>query len=214
MEALLRTTAASPAEVLALTRSAAGDVAAAACSGDYVVESEATRTTRTLTFVDPATAVDKEVEVPWRSALDIRTLRARPRPCGYFLDGSQREAAARLRDLGVVVERLAAPVTTRAERYRVIKSEQSRRADARGAIDDPEGVLRITVETEPVNASLAAGTFYISLAQPLANLVAAALEPDSQNSLAANRLLPLAGEGTLLRAIAPPAASLQVWEER
>jgi len=214
MEALLRTTAASPAEVLALTRSAAGDVAATACSGDYVVESEATRTTHTLTFVDPVTAVDKEVEVPWRSALDIRTLRARPRPCGYFLDGSQHEAAARLRDLGVVVERLAAPVKPRAERYRVIKSEQSRRADGRGAIDDPEGVLRITVEMEPVNASLAAGTFYISLAQPLANLVAAALEPDSQNSLAANHLLPLAAESTLLRALAPPAASLQVWEDR
>ena len=65
-----------------------------------------------------------------------------------------------------------------------------------------------------MNASLAAGTFYISLAQPLANLVAAALEPDSQSSLAANRLLPLAADGTLLRAISPPAASLQVWEER
>ena len=213
MEALLRTTAASPAEVLALTRAAAHGVAAAACGGDYVVESDAARTTHTLTFVDPVTAVDKDVEVPWRSALDIRTLRKRPRPCGYFLDGAQRDAAARLRDLGVVVERLAAPATVRVERFRVVKSEESRRADGRGAIDDPEGVLRITVDTEPVDASLPAGTYYISLAQPLANLVAAALEPDSQNSLAANRLLPLIGERTVLRAIAPPAASLQVWED-
>ena len=214
MEALLRTTATSPAEVLALTRGAANGVAAAACRGDYVVESDATRTTHTLTFVDPVTAIDKDVEVPWRSALDIRTLRTRPRPCGYFLDGTQREAATRLRDLGAVVEQLAAPLTVRVERFRVVKSEQGRRADGRGAIDDPEGVLRITVETEPIDATLPAGTYYISLAQPLANLVAAALEPDSQNSLAANRLLPLTEGRTVLRATAPPSASLQVWEGR
>jgi len=214
MEALLRTTATDPAEVLALTRAAASGVAATACGGDYVVESDATRTTHTLSFIDPVTAVDKDVEVPWRSALDIRTLRTRPRPCGYFLDGSQRDAAARLRDLGVVVERLAAPLTARVERFRILKSEQGRRADGRGAIDDPEGVLRIVVETEALVASLPAGTYYISLAQPLANLVAAALEPDSQNSLAANRLLPLDQDRVLLRALVPPPASLHVWEDR
>jgi hypothetical protein len=214
MEALLRTTATDPAEVLALTRAAASGVAAAACGGDYVVESDATRTTHTLSFIDPVTAVDKDVEVPWRSALDIRTLRTRPRPCGYFIDGSQRDAAARLRDLGVVVERLAAPLTARVERFRIVKSEQGRRADGRGAIDDPEGVLRIAVETEALVASLPAGTYYISLAQPLANLVAAALEPDSQNSLAANRLLPLDQDRVLLRALVSPPASLHVWEDR
>jgi hypothetical protein len=167
-----------------------------------------------LTFIDPETGIDRDIEVAWRSALDIRTLRTRPRPCGYFLDGAQRDAAARLRALGVVVEQLAAPLSTRVERFRVVKSEESRRADGRGTIDDPEGMLRLTVETEPVEANLPAGTFYISLAQPLANLVAAALEPDSQNSLAANRLLSLTGERTLLRALAPPAASLRVWDER
>lgn len=214
MEALLRTTAAAPAEVLALTRGAAGAVTAAACHGEYVVESDATRMTHTLTFVDPLTAVDKDVEVPWRSALVIRTLRTRPRPCGYFLDGSQHEAAARLRDLGVTLERLVEPLDTRVERFRVVRSEQGSRADGRGAIGDPEGVLRITVETEPVDVGLPVGTYYISLAQPLANLVAAALEPDSQNSFAANRLLPLTGERTVLRAITIPHASLQVWDER
>jgi hypothetical protein len=44
--------------------------------------------------------------------------------------------------------------------------------------------------------------------------VAAALEPDSQNSFAANRLLSLTEERTVLRATSPPAASLQVWEGR
>ncbi|MEO8754909.1 MAG: M14 family zinc carboxypeptidase [Casimicrobiaceae bacterium] len=214
MAALLLTTAAFPADTLALTRGAAAGVAASACSGDYVVESDATRTTHALTFLDPATGSDREVDVPWRSALDIRTLRTRPRPCGYFLDGAQREAAARLRDLGVVIEQLDAPLAVRAERYRVVGSEAARRADGRGAIDDPEGVLRVTVETELVEATLPAGTFYISLAQPLANLVAAALEPDSQNSFVANRLFPLDGGQTLLRAKSQPAAKLSAWKDR
>ena len=56
--------------------------------------------------------------------------------------------------------------------------------------------------------------FYISLAQPLANLIAAALEPDSQNSLAANRLLPLTEDRTVLRALTPPVAARRVWEGR
>ncbi len=213
MEALLRTTAASPSEILALTRGAANDVALTACRGDYVVESDATRTTHTLTFLDPVTAADKNVEVPWRSALDIRTVRKRPRACGYFLDGEQREAAVRLRDLGIVVEQLAAPLAIRVERYRIVKTAESRRADGRGAIDDPEGVLRFAVETEPFDAYVPAGTYYISLEQPLANLVAAALEPDSQNSFAANRLLPGMDERTVLRAVALPPASLHVWEQ-
>jgi len=214
MEALLRTTATYPAEVLASTRGAARSVIAAACSGDYVVESDATRTTHALTLLDPVTGIARDIEVPWRSALDIRTLRTRPRPCGYFLDAAQREAATRLRDLGVVIEQLTSPLTVRAERFRVLKSEPSRRADGRGAIDDPEDVLRITVETEPIDVSLPAGTYYVSLGQPLANLVAAALEPDSQNSFVANRLLPLTEERTVLRAIAPPAAPLRVWENQ
>ena len=117
MEALLRTTAAYPAELLALTRAAASDVAAAACTGDFVVESDTTRTTHMLTFVDPVTGKPKDVEVPWRSALEIRTLRTRPRPCGYFLDVAQSEAAARLRNLGVVVEQLTVPLSAGVERF-------------------------------------------------------------------------------------------------
>lgn len=214
MESLLRTTAVNPAEVLALTRAAVQDVVALACGGNYVVESDATRTKTILTFLDPASGLAKEIEVPWRSALDIRTLRTRPRPCGYFLDKSQTDAAARIRDLGVVVEELSEPLSLRVERFRVVKSEQSRRADARGAIDDPDGVLRIVAETETMTASLPVGTYYISLSQPLANLVAAALEPDSQNSLAANRLLPITDDQLGLRALAPPAAPRHVWEGR
>jgi len=211
MQALLETTAANAPQVLALTRAAAQSVAASACRGDYVVESDATRTTHALTFLDPGTGTAKEVEVPWRSALEIRTLRSRPRACGYVLDSQQEDVVARLRLLGVAVERFARGASVHAERYRVRKTETAVRADGRGAIDDGDGVLRFDVVLEPEDVDVAAGAFYISLAQPLGNLVAAALEPDSQNSFAANRLIPLdAGMPPLLRVMAPPAAVLRL----
>ena len=211
MQALLETTAANAPQVLALTRAAAQSVAATACHGDYVVASDASRTTHTLTFLDPATGAAREVEVPWRSALDIRTLRSRPRACGYVLDATQEDAVTRMRLLGVAVERFARGATVRAERYRLRKTDAAVRADGRGAIDDGESVLRFDVELEAADVDVPAGAFYISLAQPLGNVVAAALEPDSQNSLAANRLLPLEGVAPpLLRVIAPPAAVLRL----
>jgi hypothetical protein len=46
------------------------------------------------------------------------------------------------------------------------------------------------------------GSFYVSLAQPLSPLVSAALEPDSQNSYAANRLLEI-GDDRLMRVPGP-----------
>jgi hypothetical protein len=56
--------------------------------------------------------------------------------------------------------------------------------------------------------SLRPGTFYVSLAQPLAPLIMAALEPDSQNSFVANRLLDLS-TAELRRVMAkPPSAAI------
>lgn len=213
METLLRTTAANAMEVAALTNASARQVSLSACAGSYVVESDATRTTRSLAFYDPTSATEKNVEVPWRSALDMRTLRTRPRACGYILDASQEDAAGRLRALGVVVERFTQPAKAQVEGFRIMKQERAARADGRGAIDDGEGIVRLSVQTEATTADIPAGAFYVSLGQPLANLVAAALEPDSQNSFAANRLLPIQGETLpLLRVMAPPATALVVWD--
>ncbi|MGH6626956.1 MAG: hypothetical protein ACRECD_10525 [Burkholderiaceae bacterium] len=52
-----------------------------------------------------------------------------------------------------------------------------------------------------------AGSYCVSLAQPLSPLLSAALEPDSQNSYAANQLLEITDD-RLLRVMAAPAAAL------
>ena len=152
--------------------------------------------------------------MPWRDALQLKVLRARHRACGYLLDPGATDAVTGLRALGVVVERVVGPATVQAERMVVRTSEAGKRADARGAIDDPDQVLRLTVDWMPAAAVDAPpGAFYVSMAQPLANLAAAALEPDSQNSFAANGRLPLTGGIGLVRVMAPPRALRYLFDE-
>ena len=95
----------------------------------------------------------------------------------------------------------------------VLEAEASgQRQDARGAIADSQNSIRVLrVQTKPsqlVSTSTstptpALGSYYVTLSQPLAALVSAALEPDSQNSFAANRLLEV-GAGQLRRVMRPP----------
>jgi hypothetical protein len=64
------------------------------------------------------------------------------------------------------------------------------RPDVRGIVSDGyRTILRLVVDLRAEPADAPAGSWYVALDQPLANLVIAALEPDSQNSLLANRVI-------------------------
>ena len=78
------------------------------------------------------------------------------------------------------------------------------RQDARSAISDSQESIRVLrVQTRPSQRVPAPGSHYVTLNQPLAALVIAALEPDSQNSVVANRLLGI-DAGQLHRVMRPP----------
>ena len=91
----------------------------------------------------------------------------------------------------------------------MLEAEASgQRQDARGAIADSQNSIRVLrVQTKPSQLVPAPGSYYVTLSQPLAALVSAALEPDSQNSFAANRLLEI-GAGQLRRVMRPPPVGL------
>ena len=86
----------------------------------------------------------------------------------------------------------------------------------------PEGVVnvvRLETAVEPARVAAKAGDFYVPLDQPLANVIAAALEPETQSSYAANRVLTLPQIGvdrpTYLPLYRLPAAvqlSSVIWE--
>jgi hypothetical protein len=205
LTSLLESAAAHAGELQALRATLGARLSAAACRGPMTVLAAQTRQQRELTMIDPETGADKAVAVSWNSSLKLRPVIERPRPCGYWLAADAGEAAERLRELGIVVRRLAEPAELDAEGWRETARAEGARSDVRGRIADAERSVQVMVETERKKLEAPAGSFYVGLDQPLANLAVAALEPDTQNSFFANRLLPALASAA--RVMAPPAPS-------
>jgi hypothetical protein len=178
------------------------DVAAKACQGDTVIEATATPSEYTLLMLDPLTGADKPVAVAWDSSLELLAVKRRARPCGYWLGADQADAVRRLRGLGVQVQRFEQAGSLRAETYTETAREVGARTDVGGNLADAGGVLRVSVRLSPALFDIDAGGYYVGLDQPLANLVIAALEPDTQNSYLANRIV--SGVNGLVRVLWRP----------
>jgi len=155
------------------------DVAASACKGEGVIEAGLTPSEYALPMLDPQTGAIRRVTVSWDSALELRVVKTRPRACGYWLAPSETEAVRRLRLLGVEVVQLELAAEMRGETYR----ETGREAAA------AQSGARLRVQTQPVLLDLPAGSFFVSLEQPLANLAIAVLEPESPAGYAANGVI-------------------------
>jgi len=186
---VLQSTADRSVDLVKLRQYVDHEVSALACTGEVVVEAAATPSEYALTMLDPTTGADKVVGVAWDSALQLRRLKVRPRPCGYWLAPGQTDAVQRLRARGVLVQRIDDKGVVRGEIYRELSRETGVRQDVRGALFDAGGVLRLQVETVPALLDVVPGSWYVPLDQPLANLVVAALEPDTQNSYLANHIV-------------------------
>jgi hypothetical protein len=186
---ILKSAATRAEDLQKLRRFVDAEVAAKACQGDMIVEAAATPSEYALTMLDPQTGADKIVTVAWDSALVLTPLLKRTRPCGYWLAADQTDAVLRLRGLGVQVQRIEAAGELRGESYTETAREFGARSDVRGSIADGGGVLRVKVATAEALIDVVAGSYYVGLDQPLANLVIAALEPDTQNSFVTNRIV-------------------------
>ena len=166
---------------------------------------------RNLNILDAQSGAPRDVDVLWLSSQQLQLERERTRPCGYLIAADQLVAVQRLRALGIAVATLAAPLPAtpwEVEDF-VLESEAAgQRQDARGAIADSQDDIRLLrVQTQPSRLVPAPGSHYVTLNQPLAALVSAALEPDTQNSFVANRLLAI-DAGQLRRVMRPPPAGV------
>lgn len=203
---LLGSAAERSADIVKLRHFVDNDVSAGACKGEMVVEAAPTPSEYVLALLDPQTGADKPVTVTWDSSLALRALKVRARPCGYWLANSQSDVVRRLRALGVAVQQLAEDGDMRAETYRETGREEGMRSDVRGSIADAGGIVKVKVETVPALIDVKAGGYYVPLDQPLANLVTAALEPDTQSSYLSNRILDSVDD--VARVMSPPAVRM------
>jgi hypothetical protein len=203
LRAILRSAATHAGELAALQRAADAEVAAAACRGLVAVAATTTPTRREVLMLDPETGADKPLQVDWDSALALRVQLERPRPCGYWLAADAGEAVAALRGLGITVHTLERPVTLQAEAWVEQARGEMARPDVRGTVAEGERTI-VRVQTTLVAREHRAepGSHYVPLDQAYANLVVAALEPDTQNSYFANRLLPALDKA--MRVVARP----------
>jgi len=189
ISSILQDAATRAADLVKLRQFVDNEVSALACRGEVVIEAAPTSSEYRLLMLDPVSGADKPVTVAWDSALTLRPLKLRPRPCGYWLAEQEADAVQHLRALGVEVIRIEQGAEVRGEIYRETERELAQRQDVRGPLADAGGIVRVKVQTVPALVDMKAGSYYVPLDQPLANLIIAALEPDTQNSFFANRLI-------------------------
>lgn len=165
------------------------EVASLACKGQAAIEVANTPAQYDLQMLDPLTGADKRVTVDWESALALRTLKSRVRPCGYWLSGSSKVAVERLRLHGVKVLQVLEPSAMLGDIYRETQRTGSTRQSGASAILNNQATDRIEISLVRGVIDAPVGSYYVPLNQPLANLAIAALEPDTPSSYFTNRLL-------------------------
>ena len=181
-------------------------VGALACRDEAIVQAAPTEAQYDLLMLDPVSGADKTVAVDWDSTLALRSLKARARPCGYWLSAAATTAVERLRLHGVKVLRIAEPGSLLGDSYREVSRAEGERQDVQGSIGGGPVILAQVSLTRSV-VDVARGSYYVPLNQPLANLVLAALEPDTQSSYFANRILD--GLPSTVRVMVEPSLKLE-----
>ncbi|MEO5659469.1 MAG: M14 family metallocarboxypeptidase [Polaromonas sp.] len=165
------------------------EVIAQACKGQAVVQTATTPAQYDLQMLDPVSGADKTVTVDWDSALELRTLKSRVRPCGYWLSASSTTAVERLRLQGVQVLRVLEQGALLGDMYRETSRSNEMQQDTQGKMAIGPPIIKTEVALMRGVIDAPAGSYYVPLNQALANLAIAALEPDTQSSYFANRLL-------------------------
>ncbi len=201
-ESVLASTARRAADLVKLHEFVERDVVAKACQAEAVIDATTTPSEYTLTALDPATGAPKRLNVTWDSALELRVLNSRPRPCGYWLAAGSTEAVARLRRMGVEVRQLQEAGDVRGETFRELGRAAAPDAGADGGVVSP----RVRVQTQPVLVDVPAGSYYVPLDQPLANLAIAVLEPESPVGWVGGGIVATVND--VARVLTPPAARM------
>nr|WP_228529887.1 M14 family metallocarboxypeptidase [Diaphorobacter caeni] len=187
--AALRTTSERASELQQVRSFVTREISSQACRGSVVIEAAQTPEKRDVTMLDPNTGADTTLNVDWNSSLHLRTLKTRPRPCGYWLSAQSSTAVERLQMLGVQIMRVAESGNVLADTYVENSRSTADRPDVRGTVAGGGPITRVSVTPTRSAIDIPEGSFYVPLNQAMANIAIAALEPDSQSSYFANHLI-------------------------
>jgi hypothetical protein len=183
---VLQTAAAHASQLQQIQNFVARDIASKACHGQMPISTQQTAQKRDVTMLDPATGNDMVVPTDWLTSMQLQPSQTRQRACGYWLSASSVNAVNKLRALGLQVQKVAEPGQLIGESFQTTTSNGAHKLVAtRGAVDATEG------------------SYYISLAQPLAQVASAALEPGTPYSYVTAGVLTSTGD--MARVMTPPS---------
>ena len=128
-------------------------------------------------FIMKKTDVLKDYTMPYLSlAKPVRSLKL---PAGYILLPRQPEALANLKRHGIRLEKILEDFSAEAENFKISAVELDKNIFQGHVLNSLKG------NYEKAETAIPAGSYYVSLEQPLARLVPELLEPESPDSLAA-----------------------------
>lgn len=192
MRAMVHKAASQADSLITLTRGVRNQVAKESGQGEIVVKGKATKGKHEVTLLDVKTGAPKTFDADWRSSLNIAPLITRTRPWGYLLSPDQRASVEKLRELGVNVYSVKKGQDVSVERYDVVTLKEGKKFDVTGKVGAVgNNMVEVTTRLEKTTLSEVINFWYIPLNQPLANLVIAALEPETQSSFVANGIITL-----------------------
>lgn len=195
LSSVLASTATRAADLVQVQAFFDKEVSALACKGEAVVLASAVAAQYDLQVLDPLSGTDKVINVDWDSSLALNRISVRSRPCGYWLSATASPAVDRLLMHGVKVQKVQERGAVLADSFRDSAAGSSP-GGTPASVRPSRGLLDIP-----------RGSFYVPLSQPLANLVIAALEPDTPFSYSTQRLVPDLQSSA--RIMAPPMFKLE-----
>jgi hypothetical protein len=137
-----------------------------------------------LTVVDLAKAKMADASIDWLDSTDAYPTLVRDRPTAYILPPEYKNIAKKLQLLGVEVKKLKKPMKIAVESYRVKDLKVS--AELEGGHSTREVTTTVTSTTR----DFPKGSYVFDMAQPDANFIPLALEPEGIDSYVTFNFIP------------------------
>lgn len=191
---LLRTTAEHAGEITRVVQEARDETVRRGREprpGDTVaVTVRSPQTKQALTMIDPKSGEAREIEVDWSDSLGAAPELARARPYAYLMPPVFHDIARRLALSGVEVRQLDRPVTLEVESYEVTERRPS------ATYVEGRVTSQVTTAVGLKKKAFPAGSYVYLMAQPNANVIAVALEPESPSSFVSFGFVPVDKKGS------------------
>ncbi|MFA1714123.1 M14 family metallopeptidase [Peribacillus frigoritolerans] len=139
-----------------------------------------------LTVVDLAKAKMVDASIDWLDSTDAYPTLVRDRPTAYILPPEYKNIAEKLQLLGVEVKKLKKPMKVAVESYRVNDLIVS------AELESGHSTREVTTNVTSKTRDFPKGSYVFDMAQPDANFISLALEPEGIDSYVTFNFIPAA----------------------